>query len=347
MDAGLLSAATKKTVVQLRADLKGWGVFPPRNVNKAELVVQWMTEAQQRGLGAADVPHSVRPCKRRGSSRSRSPRRRRIVLVEHESPAAHRVVRVSPKKARLEAVRVAQAPRPAPPVIAPSPKRQREEDEQVEEHHAEKRGSLLLPALGLTASVGLLTALAYVGVPTHQPPDEMALFAEALAAQAAAHICDHAPTAALHIPEVLKNRTFPDFIRVLPGGDLAEISQFSLPLLCSARLALVAAVPYVGAAAVAAVAIWMWIRRRQAEAETIQFAQQIANYAVERLQFAQGEPVFIDDVKLDAMAAQTHLTEAQRQQVWALAAKVVQANPRVLAGQALRQGEMCTTWRIA
>jgi hypothetical protein len=217
-------------------------------------------------------------------------------------------------------------------------------DEQVVV--VEERSPGFLPVAGLAASVAGLAGLALFGGGSAAPPDELLGFVHALGERAAAFRCGDASTAHLPIPLALRNRTLPAHVLLLDDGALAQATQYSLPLLCRARLAFYGALPYVAVAAAAAVGIWLFVRRRQTDAETLLFAQQLANFVEQHLVAAQGQPVFVDFIKQQALAPQTHLSHARREQVWQQTERLVRANPRVFEGLGDLQGEQCTTWRI-
>ena len=318
----LLEAGERLSVDQLRVDLRKWDLVPGRR-RKNELVQLWAAEALRRGIPARSSPRSASPHKRR--ARSRSPRSPRIRLS-------------------MPPLEPLESPAPAQEALQ---KKARTEEPAAVEVAATREPYQLLPAAGLAASVALLAGMALLGAPQSGPPDEMVGFVEALSTRAAAFHCGAAETAFLAVPESLRNRTLPAHVRLLDNGALAQATQYSLPLLCRARLAFFGSLPYVAVAATALVGLWLWVRRRQTDAETLLFAQQLAAFVEAHLAAAQGEAVFVDIIKQLALAPQMHLSKARREQVWQLTEKLVRANPRVFESLATHQGEQCTTWRLS
>ncbi len=331
-----MEVAERMTVAQLRADLRKWEVAPGQLL-KRELVARWAQEAQRRGLVPPAAPHG-------GTLRSASPRGRRPAS---RSPRGKRTASRSPYR------RLSMPPlEPLSPSPPPAPrhleeeggqKRARTEDEAVA-LVVEKHSSGL--AAGLAASVAGLAGLALFGGRGGVPPDELLGFVAALGERAAAFQCGEAPTAFLPIPPSLRNRTLPAHVQLLENGALAQATQFSLPLLCRTRLAFIGALPYLAVATATAFGLWLLVRRRQIDAETHLFAQQLAAFVEEHLVVAEGQPVFVDLIKQRALAPQAHLSQARREQVWQVTQRLVESNPRIMVATGNLQGEQCTTWRI-
>ncbi len=91
--------------------------------------------------------------------------------------------------------------------------------------------------------------------------------------------------------------------------------------------------------------VYFWLLKRATEKESRQFAALLAEFVEARL-LANGE-LFVEDLKHESLAQQYALSEERKRDLWERTVRILEKNPRLSFGQKVREGELCTVWRLA